>query len=459
MESRLHQLSLNSSPTMVLPESSSRLRSAAHNRGLPNPKSPLNIQSSTIPITMASNQIGLGSTIPATIHAGKSSGVSGNERTYINVNPVAYVGRQGITVNPTSTQLPMMNQQNPKTAASNQPQVPAIPRSQVVKKFVEPSYSTILQPERDAISLQKNQQKNAGSILVANSPFSNQVKIKQNVSTPPPLLMQPHQGNMSGVLVQQQQNMMPMEGAGDGAIYANTYAFNSNVSVASNYSELEALRSSDSQGSTEEELISLNQNQLYSGLTTTDRLSPVSSAYSELRRATQPHPPQATPTTAGYTFQNQNCQNLQYDTSLYEPITPGVRSRTVSVGATLASPAPDDKSNINTMNVHKSTMMKGNYMGAQGGVNHHPFNEGISSDYFGLCSKCCNKIIGEGTGCTAMGRLYHIECFRCTSCECQLQGKPFYALDGKVRILKDSNLRVIILSFMIYKIIAIMIHL
>ena len=229
----------------------------------------------------------------------------------------------------------------------------------------------------------------------------------------------------------------------DGAIYANTYAFNSNCSVTSNYSELEALRSSDSQGSTEEELNSLNHNQLYSGLTATDRLSPVSSSYSELRQAIRPRPPQATPTaaTSSYPFQNQGSQ-IQYDTSLYEPITPGVRARTVSVGATLASPAPNEQLNFNTINSHNAVGGKSNYVTSDSQVT---FNDVISHDYFGLCSKCFNKIIGEGTGCTAMGRLYHIECFRCTSCECQLQGKPFYALDGKVCILKNSNVRVIIL--------------
>ena len=54
-----------------------------------------------------------------------------------------------------------------------------------------------------------------------------------------------------------------------------------------------------------------------------------------------------------------------------------------------------------------------------------------SSDYFGLCSKCRERIVGEGSGCTAMGRMYHVACFTCTHCRCLLQGKPFYALDGK----------------------------
>lgn len=30
-----------------------------------------------------------------------------------------------------------------------------------------------------------------------------------------------------------------------------------------------------------------------------------------------------------------------------------------------------------------------------------------------------------------MDQIYHIFCFTCTDCQINLQGKPFYALDGK----------------------------
>ena len=425
MESRIQKLSLNSTHTAMIPESPARLRSAASNRILPSPQSSTStMQSSSIPHMLASTQRGLGYTVSGSLDTSNVTGVASNERTYINVNPVAYVSRQGITVNPTSTQLPTMG--NPtQSAASNQPQVPAIPRSQVVKQFVEPSYSTILQPERDAIALH-NQQNKASPMSLAKTIFSNQQKTKVKATTPPPPLLQQQTSHMPRGMLQRQG--IPCTDASDGAIYANTYGFNSNLSVTSNYSELEALRSSDSQGSTEEELNSLNQIQNYVGLTATDRLSPVSSSYSELRQATRPRLPQSTSTAtaASHTFQNQGNQN-QYDTSLYEPITPGVRARTVSVGAALASPAPNEQINFNTINSHNQ---KKNIYGTSDASP--TFNDGLSSDYFGLCSKCFNKIIGEGTGCTAMGRVYHIECFRCTCCECQLQGKPFYALDGKV---------------------------
>ena len=49
----------------------------------------------------------------------------------------------------------------------------------------------------------------------------------------------------------------------------------------------------------------------------------------------------------------------------------------------------------------------------------------------GVCVKCGNGVIGENSGCTAMGKIYHITCFTCVQCQINLQGKPFYALDGK----------------------------
>lgn len=49
----------------------------------------------------------------------------------------------------------------------------------------------------------------------------------------------------------------------------------------------------------------------------------------------------------------------------------------------------------------------------------------------GICFKCNERVVGENSGCTAMGQIYHIICFTCSQCQINLQGKPFYALDGK----------------------------
>lgn len=122
--------------------------------------------------------------------------------------------------------------------------------------------------------------------------------------------------------------------------------------------------------------------------------SPVSSSYSELRQATK-YP-------LGYHVQRhqqmqQRQQQGNYD-SLYEPVQiSGVASNNPALFRALNSSVTSSE----------------------------------SSDYFGLCSKCNGKIIGEGSGCHAMGRLYHIQCFTCHRCHNLLQGKPFYALDGQ----------------------------
>lgn len=53
------------------------------------------------------------------------------------------------------------------------------------------------------------------------------------------------------------------------------------------------------------------------------------------------------------------------------------------------------------------------------------------ADSYGVCFQCGKKVIGENSGCTAMEKIYHITCFTCCQCQINLQGKPFYALDGK----------------------------
>ncbi|XP_076365422.1 lipoma-preferred partner homolog isoform X3 [Tachypleus tridentatus] len=52
-------------------------------------------------------------------------------------------------------------------------------------------------------------------------------------------------------------------------------------------------------------------------------------------------------------------------------------------------------------------------------------------EFFGMCYKCGDKVMGEGNGCTAMDKIYHISCFTCYVCGQELQGKSFYAMDDK----------------------------
>ena len=137
------------------------------------------------------------------------------------------------------------------------------------------------------------------------------------------------------------------------------------------------LPSSDSQGSMDDDP--------YGG-----RLSPVSSSYSELRQATKLPP--------GY-----HLQQMHHLESFYEPVHPPSEQ-----GATRF---PQGRSNSSQQDPNKPWL--------------------DLSEYFGQCSVCDGKILGEGSGCSAMSKLYHIECFVCSQCRCNLQGKPFYALDGK----------------------------
>lgn len=56
---------------------------------------------------------------------------------------------------------------------------------------------------------------------------------------------------------------------------------------------------------------------------------------------------------------------------------------------------------------------------------------GAGVENYGTCFKCNGRVIGENSGCTAMEQIFHITCFTCAQCKVNLQGKPFYALDGK----------------------------
>ena len=211
-----------------------------------------------------------------------------HERTYMNVQPVAVVGRNGRVTRPGQQQGPSVRQQG-----EGRSKAPAIPKSQEVKHRQEPLYSTIL---------------GAGE------------------TQPPPC-------------------------------YDDNYAPASFCSNYSNYSELELLRSCDSHCSAEEE-----HTEGLPHLPGGD--SPVSSSYSELRQA--------------HTLLQYN-NNMEGD---YEPVLP-------PKGVSLLA-------------------------GAQQKHFKSLSNSSSDSDYLGTCVKCGERIMGEGTGCSAMGRPYHIQCFTCS---------------------------------------------
>lgn len=49
----------------------------------------------------------------------------------------------------------------------------------------------------------------------------------------------------------------------------------------------------------------------------------------------------------------------------------------------------------------------------------------------GRCASCGENVVGEGTGCTAMDQVFHVDCFICMTCSTKLRGKPFFAVEKK----------------------------
>ncbi|KAK7867242.1 hypothetical protein R5R35_000234 [Gryllus longicercus] len=151
--------------------------------------------------------------------------------------------------------------------------------------------------------------------------------------------------------------------------------------------------------------------------------SPVSSSYSELRRATYQQ---------DYGLLGRSSQSSTYE-SIYEPINPRPHSQ-MSSQSNYSLYAPyvsgtHNKSGAETM--PSSGMGKEAEVDALTDLLVQSMDGSGDSEIYGTCVACGQKVIGEGSGCTAMHRVYHIKCFTCQHCAIQLQGKPFYALEGK----------------------------
>lgn len=185
--------------------------------------------------------------------------------------------------------------------------------------------------------------------------------------------------------------------------------------------------------------------------------SPVSSSYSELRQAvnqTPPYPQQMKqyppmkvampqqPTygiaPGGSDYAIYTPGSSTYDESIYEPITPRAPSQMSS-----RSNYSLYTSYVNGSQVGIDKMAGGGGVGLGGGMQKVNEVDALTDmlvqsmenqqevEHFGICCKCGEKIVGENLGCTAMDRLYHISCFTCHECQINLQGKPFYAIEGK----------------------------
>lgn len=157
--------------------------------------------------------------------------------------------------------------------------------------------------------------------------------------------------------------------------------------------------------------------------------SPVSSNYSELVRATANLNYNQERPTYPPIYQNEFpeygvSQSSTYE-SLYEPINPRPHSNMSSQSNSLHN----YRNNLSTAS--KSPLHKEEEVDALTNLLVKSISDSQDLDVFGTCIKCDGKVIGESSGCTAMGNMYHVTCFCCHRCNVNLQGKPFYAVEGQ----------------------------
>uniref|UniRef100_A0A6M2DE51 Putative focal adhesion adaptor protein paxillin n=1 Tax=Xenopsylla cheopis TaxID=163159 RepID=A0A6M2DE51_XENCH len=156
--------------------------------------------------------------------------------------------------------------------------------------------------------------------------------------------------------------------------------------------------------------------------------SPVSSSYSELRRATdtlyQPLPISQFPPNHYGTYIPES-QSSTYE-SIYEPINTRPPSQ-MSSNSNFYSPYV---SGTQTLNKDYVNTPKESEVDTLTDLLVQSLNTNQDCDVYGTCIKCGEQILGENSGCTAMDQVYHISCFTCCQCAINLQGKPFYSLDG-----------------------------
>ncbi|XP_074039695.1 zyxin isoform X2 [Leptinotarsa decemlineata] len=165
--------------------------------------------------------------------------------------------------------------------------------------------------------------------------------------------------------------------------------------------------------------------------------SPVSSSYSELRRAIRP--------VQDYSNYSVGPQASSSYESIYEPINPRPPSQ-MSSRSNYSLYAPYVSGNSSTMTGPSQSVSRIGQNKEQEvdsltdllvqGMSRRE-DDSDQDDVYGTCVKCGEKIIGENSGCTAMDQLYHTRCFTCHHCAINLQGKPFYAIGGKPHCEED----------------------
>lgn len=279
---------------------------------------------------------------------------------------------------------------------------PQIPKSCSIKINVEPSFATVL----------KNQSSNADSHLYTNLPISKAL----NNST--------EQKNMDHIYDNSAERSVHSRKVREGN---NIYSNVPNISMYSNVT-FRAFEGEDLPPPP------LNiQDSKFSEYTQEEDLppppSPVSSSYSELRRATeslyQPLPISQYP-PANYGIYVPESQSSSTYESIYEPINIRPQSE-MSSRSNSYSPYV---SRSQTLEKHYVNTPKESEVDTLTDLLVHSLNTNRDCDIYGICVKCGEQILGENSGCTAMDQVYHISCFTCCHCAINLQGKPFYSLDG-----------------------------
>ncbi|EFA05566.2 lipoma-preferred partner homolog isoform X1 [Tribolium castaneum] len=311
---------------------------------------------------------------------------------------------------------------------------PQIPQSYPLKQPLEPSYSSRLQTSQLYSNLPPQN-------TYANLP---RPQIKTTNLTPKPYT-KPDHVTYSNIQVGQSRNA-------DGLIYSNLVHPPREGNVYSNVSQGAYANGEDLPPPPPPLDLTANLGE-YAPCTINTNLppppedllpppSPVSSSYSELRRATQPGAQEFnyslgsqyadSDSLYGYGAMSQSSSTYE---SIYEPINPRPPSQ-MSSRSNYSLYAPYVSGNSSTMTgpSQSASRMEVNKLQEVDSLTDllvQGMDNEQDQDVYGVCVKCGEKIIGENSGCTAMDQLYHTKCFTCHHCAINLQGKPFYALDGK----------------------------
>ncbi|CAF1150711.1 unnamed protein product [Didymodactylos carnosus] len=149
-----------------------------------------------------------------------------------------------------------------------------------------------------------------------------------------------------------------------------------------------------------------------------------------------------------FAYSNNNTNNI--NPSTLDRRSPAPSQRPISRGATPpfslstlpphSSPVPSPSSVSSPSQPLSSTLMRnvrGGSTEKEADIDHltrmlmKSMNTSNEPNFFGMCARCNDEIIGQENGLVAMDRMYHVACFTCSMCACRLRGMHFYAMENK----------------------------